>query len=410
MKIIKLCIIIAFSILTIVLPAQADWSDSLKGAWEKSVNATTDAMSKTSEVWEASVNATSDAMEKVSEDMKLLLTKPEGIVNSGFQHVYPKKFYENKYAVVAGVAITEAAMFLAEVGLGRDLSDVKYIARMNIWSLASVYVEDNYGHGAVREYFEIDILFPEKMVGDELNELIKSFKISADDSEDKMKIKNNILSYLPTKNSTNIKQSELVALLVFLWNEDEYELFSKYLRLMNPDVNEEQSFYYYLLALNYLNLGDESLAIKNLFKSMQDAPYAIEPALMYLSILIHDDFGKNKPMILSFVNNSSSKFSETKYMTVYRKNSLFMLLASACYLEKDYECAEEYFKKSKNGFIDGLTTDIPEASLELELMIVNSTFLNGKEREADKLFDKLLSKNPDNTELKSLYVKYSEEY
>lgn len=183
-------------------------------------------------------------------------------------------------------------------------------------------------------------------------------------------------------------QEDLLVLSVLAWNELEFDLFSKAVNKIDSSQLKKTSFLDYLLALDALSKGNEDESIDLLAKSMNEAPYALEPKLLYLNILGNSDFKKNKVLINSVVRTWEDEFDSDEYASNYSTVSLYYRLGTMFFINEDYEMAANYYEQAYKNMRITEKYLSSENTLKRTILIgqANAMFMNGQVEEANEIY------------------------
>lgn len=222
-----------------------------------------------------------------------------------------------------------------------------------------------------------------------------------------LKIKNNL--------EQDDNQEDLLVLAVLAWNELETDLFSKAINKIDTSKLKDVSFLNYLLALDSLANGNEEKAIDFLSKSIDEAPYAIEPKLLYLNILANKDFQKNKVLINAVVKNWEDDFDSDQYASDYSMVSLYYRLGTMFFINKDYQSSASYYEQAydKLGILKKYFNSDEKLNRSIKIGLANALYMDGKHEEANEIFQEQLEGLDENQEqeqeqMKLMYVGFKQ--
>lgn len=217
------------------------------------------------------------------------------------------------------------------------------------------------------------------------------------------------LENLKSELSKDDNQENLLVLSVLAWNQLETELFSQAINKIDSKKLKDKSFLNYLLALNALNKGEEQKLIGLLDKSMQEAPYAIEPILLYLNVVSNTDFDRNKILINTLVKNWEDNFDPDDYSSNYSLVSLYYRLGTMFFLNKDYETSANYYNQAYDNM--RLTEKFLASGAQLKRTVklgyINSLYMDGKTEQADKIYNSLMENIESKPERENFMYNYA---
>ena len=186
-------------------------------------------------------------------------------------------------------------------------------------------------------------------------------------------------------------QEDLLVLGVIAWNNNEIDLFNKAISKIDISKLENIGFLNYLYSLRSLSNQYEKQALKELYNSINEDKYAIEPYLLAVNILGNNNFQSNERQILDLVKKAAENFDSDKYESNFGLVPLYYRLATFYFIHKRYVEAEKYYKQAydelgilqKHFFGQQLVNII-------NLGIANSLYEQHKNDEANKLFTEII--------------------
>jgi hypothetical protein len=164
----------------------------------------------------------------------------------------------------------------------------------------------------------------------------------------------------------------------------------------------------YLKAVIEVEHGRLSMAKALLRQARRSDQYAIEPALLLINILGHQDFQKNKFEIIGIVEKTKDTFDNDKYQTGYGMLAINYRVASMYFNAKKYQEAQWWYEAAYKSipFTQKHFGDQRVRNL-VRLGIANSLHGQGKIAEANQVMNETLNDADDYDEKQSLLVQYA---
>lgn len=141
---------------------------------------------------------------------------------------------------------------------------------------------------------------------------------------------------------------DLIVLGIISKNAGRSDLFEKLVNKVPVDKIKNTGVIDYLKAVVSIENGDTQKATALLWKSWRMNPYAIEPPLLLINILGHDNFESHEEEIRTIVASANRDFDSDKYEPSYSLVSINYRLATMYLLAQKYQLAHDYFTKAEN--------------------------------------------------------------
>ena len=148
------------------------------------------------------------------------------------------------------------------------------------------------------------------------------------------------------RRSVNIGNA--VVLAVMAKNIGHHDLGDALLRKIPSNYLSRRGYYNYLLGVICVQNGNIPASQKYLWRSMKSENYAIEPVILYTSILANTDFKTNRVSIVNIGSRVAKLYDSDKYKTGYGLSSLYFRIGSIHLSARYYKNSEFWFRKAED--------------------------------------------------------------
>jgi len=185
---------------------------------------------------------------------------------------------------------------------------------------------------------------------------------------------------------------DLIVLGILAKNAGHYNLFEELVNKIPVDKMENAGYIDYLKAVASIERRDIQTATNLLWKSWRLNPYAVEPPLLLINILGHEQFEIHEEEIRAIVERARKDFDNDKYGTRYSLVSLNYRLATVYLRNENYPQAQLYYDKAYDE-LSWWQTYFGDKSMKNQIRLGSANALYGQNKkiEAQKLFKKILA-------------------
>ena len=301
-----------------------------------------------------------------------------------------------------GVGVTTGAAFKSMAILGK----VGVITSVTASALDGIFYF--YNAETQRMEYKVRVAIPKDLGGKRTRKLVTNIYDTIDEIQDTIIEENELkeqklyeLIEEYNKKATILLQEELLnddnqedllVLGIIAWNNNEQVLFDKAISKISPAKLDNIGFLDYLYGLQELYKGNNNATLLKLQNSLDENSYAIEPVLLYVSLLGNQEFIENEVKILTLVEDASNNFDSDKYATRYGLTPLYYRLATFYFIHKRYSKAEEYYTNAKEEMGVLQRNFFGEKMLHIiDLGIANSLHEQGKTKKSKEVYHNIMS-------------------
>ena len=201
---------------------------------------------------------------------------------------------------------------------------------------------------------------------------------------------------------------DLLVLGLLNKNSGDHKLGDALISKIQPSGLSDRGYLDYIQAVILVERGSMSSAKVLLRRAHEASPYAIEPALLLINVLGHENFRKNEQAIYTLAEEAKNDFDSDKYATGFGKLAINYRVASLYFNAGDFERAQWWYEAAYDSmpFTQKHFGDQRVRNL-VRLGTANSLHGQGKTAEADEVMNEILDDAEDLEERKSLLVQYA---
>lgn len=148
------------------------------------------------------------------------------------------------------------------------------------------------------------------------------------------------------RRSVNIGNAVILA--VMAKNMGRHDLGDALILKIPSNYLSRKGYYNYMLGVISVQNGNIPASKKYLWRSMKAEKYAIEPVILYTSILANEDFKKNRISIINTGARFANLYDSDKYKTGYGLSSLYFRIGSIHLSSHYFRNSEFWFRKAED--------------------------------------------------------------